>query len=793
MNHRAGYRKWLKLVSISLCCQFSGVAWSQEQNLVQLASSEQDLYLTIELNRSAQSAIGHFQQRGNSLFIHRESLKKLNLQLSSDIETTPDEFVRLDDIKGLQYRYLAAEQRIQLMVTSELLDSHEQVIGYDPPQPAVIDPSQTRPGVLFNYDVYGQHNHNSSSISAWNELRLWGLSEGSILSISANHLFIDNDTEHSYDSTILDTYWKKDFQNKSISLLIGDGQSKALDWTRSTRISGLKLSKNFDLQPYQVSSTLESFKGSVLLPSSVDLLINGVKQSTSQVQPGQFNLQALPSITGAGDTQLVITDMNGQERIVNISLFGTVQLLRQGFSDWDFNLGVNKLDYDLKSVSYDHDLVANGSYRYGFTQNTTLESHTELASDLQMAGLGIIQRLPNRLGLLNASYSYSNANDENGQNYRLGYQWSNRYVNFSSSHQQATEHFNDIASTLDYSFIRKSDQAFIGVSTPYGQFGSSYAKQKYDESETELLILNWSHVFPSRKYLNFSMTRDLNNQENTFYLSLNIPLDRQTTANIYTQHDQDNTQYAINAKRTAAQDRPDWGWQANANFTDSQNYIIQAQVQRQNNYGEWNLGLQDSEMNGINYTTGMASARGSLVMMDKGIFAMRQSLGSFAVISADGMADVPVQLENRSVGKTNKKGLLLVKDLNAYQHNMLSIDALGLPVDYKIEKTRIDAVPHSGSGVYIKFPLYRIKTVQMNVVDASGKIFPLGSRVWNQNNPPLEGQKETTIVARDGLVYLESPTSPHIYIELNGQYCHLTLPDLKDRYGFIDLGNLTCQ
>ena len=793
MNFSKRYGKWVQIAGVSLCCQFTTASFAEESEISPQLNTSQDLYLNIVLNQSTQSILGHFKQIGDDLLIDRETLQKLKFQ--SIISHMDDEvqFIKLNDIIGLHYVYNISEQIIEITATELLLNGNEQILGYETAKQAVIRPEQNKPGIMFNYDVYAQHNQNNITLSAWNELRLWGLSEGSIFSVSANHLYNDQDPDERVQSTILDTYWQKDFQNKAISLRIGDAQSRALDWTRSTRISGLKLSRNFELQPYQVTSPLESFKGSVLLPSSIDLLINGVKQSTSQAQPGQFNLQTVPSISGAGDAQLVITDLNGQQRIVNVSLFGTAQLLRQGLSDWDINFGVNKLNYALKSFKYDDDFVANGSYRYGLTQDTTIESHAEIAPDLQLAGLGLIHRLPKTYGIFNGSYSYSQLNDQIGQHYVLGYQWSNRTFNFSLNHQQATDDFADIATIQDYAYIQKSDQAFLGVNTNYGQFGGSYARQQYDQSENEFLIFNWSYVFPSRQYLNLSMTRDLGNQENSFYLSLNIPLDRKTNAKASIQRDRDHTQYAVNARRTAVQDQPDWGWQADANFTDQQNYMIQGQLQRQNDYGEWNVGIQNSKANGQNYTTSMASARGSVVMMDYDLFAMRQSLGSFAVVSTDGMQNVPVQLENRSVGKTNKKGLLLVKDLNAYQHNSVSIDALGLPYDYKIETTRIDAVPQNGAGVYINFPLYRIKTVQFTLLNNLGQIFPMGSRVWNQDQLPTSESKELTIVARDGLVYLENPVSSNIYIENEGQYCQLKLLDLKDQFGFIDLGNQTCE
>ncbi len=67
-----------------------------------------------------------------------------------------------------------------------------------------------------------------------------------------------------------------------------------------------------------------SFKGQVALPSQVDLIINGIKQFSENIVPGQFDIQSVPSITGAGNAQMVITDINGQQQVLIFPLYGTI-------------------------------------------------------------------------------------------------------------------------------------------------------------------------------------------------------------------------------------------------------------------------------------------------------------------------------------------------------------------------------------------------------------------------------------------------------------------------------------
>lgn len=784
------------LAQVLFCsCSFTlylPVAWANEEGLPNPIVHEQELYLSVVLNQSVSSVFGHFIQTKSSLLISRETLQELNLKVNVPDAVDHTGFVALSDIQGLTYHYHAAEQQIELSVPVEILQT-QTTSGFIQIPAAKVKPEQIKPGLLFNYDLYTQATEDLWSLSGWNELRLFGVGTGNIFSISANHAYTKSQAADDLSSQILDSYWQKDFADRSISLIVGDSQSRALDWTRSTRISGLKIAKNFNLQPYQVTSPLASFKGSVLVPSTVDLLINGIQQSSSEVLPGQFDIQAAPSISGAGNAQLVITDLNGQQRVVNFSLFGTTQLLQQGLTDWELNLGVNKLDYAVKSFSYGNEPVANATYRFGLSNNTTLESHAEYSSDVALAGLGWVHRLPNTWGLLNGSYSYSELEQQAGQSFSIGYEWNNPIFNISLRHQQTDGAFGDLASAQGYDYIKRSDHAFLGINTDFGQFGGSYIAQKYQNTENEYLVFNWSYYFPSKKYLTFNTTRNLKDQENTFFLSLNIPLDRQRNATLNAQKDTERNKISANIRKSALQDQDDWGWQSNLEYSDDENYSLQGQIQRETQVGEWDAGFQTAKINAEDYTTLVGSARGSVVMMEKSVFPMRQSLNSFAVVSTEGVADIPVRLENRVVGKTNRRGLLLIDALNPYQHNDISIDTLDLPLEYKIETTRIDAVPYNASGVVINFPVYKIRSIQLIALDSSAKALKMGSRVWVQDSPPDLEHVETTIVGREGMIYLENPTSNLLYVEQGGTICQLKLPDFQHQYGFLDLGSLQCQ
>lgn len=756
-------------------------------------SLEQDLYLDITLNQLPQKQIGHFIETADkTLLIDRATLNDLALKTTIPDDIKYTQFVNLKEIKGLSFHYDESQQKIELQVTANLLNANTQINSDEKAVAAVIHPEQMRTGVILNYDIYQQYTSETKTLNAWNEMRFFGAENGGVFSLSSNFNYVESKANKQTSAKVLDAYWQQDFQDKAISLVVGDSHSTALNWTRSSRISGIKVEKNFTLQPYQITSPIESFKGNVVLPSRVDLLINGLKQSTAQVPPGDFTLQAVPKLTGSGVADLVITDLNGQQRTVSFNLFGSSKLLKAGLSNWSASLGVSKLDYAIKSFHYDKNLLFNGSYRYGLTQHTTLESHAEYGRKIQNTGVGVVQRLPWQLGVFNSSYSYSQFNGDIGQFYTLGYEWSNDWFNLSLNHQKKQGNFGDIGSTFGYDYLQNANQVFLGVNTAIGQLGTSYTQQKSKFGENQFLMFSWSRPLFGQNYLSLNTMRDLTLKKDSVFLSLNIAFDRKNYSTVSLQN-AETQKMTSGFRRVANQAKDDWGWQVNTDINRQKDYTLQAQLQRYNSYGEWNVGLQQNKTQQNKETAVTATVRGGLLAFNGHLFATRQSLGAFAVVSTNGIADIPISYENRAVGKTNQKGLFLIDYLNPYQHNTVAINALGIPLDYKIETTKVDAVPYQRTGLWLDFSIYPIKFLQMKVVDDEQQDIAMGSVVWNQSQLPKIGQPEHTIVGRDGIIFLENPKGNTIYIQTEKLICKLELPEQKQQSGFIDIGTQVCH
>ncbi len=122
-------------------------------------------------------------------------------------------------------------------------------------------------------------------LSAYTEGR-WFSPRWGVVSSSANSEFGGAGSAQERDRTVrLESRWRYSWPERAQSLTVGDTYTAALGWTRATQIGGLRWSRNFALTPYALTSPLANYTGEATLPSTVELFVNGLRQSSSTVPP----------------------------------------------------------------------------------------------------------------------------------------------------------------------------------------------------------------------------------------------------------------------------------------------------------------------------------------------------------------------------------------------------------------------------------------------------------------------------------------------------------------------------
>lgn len=287
----------------------------------------QELHLEVHINQDPAASLARFSLRGQTLSASAQTLRELGLRLPAGIAAKSPE-IALEQLSGVRVDYDARNQRLDLEVPVQMLDRPTTYLRAGPERSAAAV-SDTSPGLLLNYDLHAQQLQGDRDIDGFLELRLFGLGSGTWSSSQNTRLASDRTGQHA-TSTRFDSRWQLDLPDRMLSLSLGDQLSGALSWSRSARFAGLHIARDFSLQPYRVTTPLSSFAGEAVLPSTVDLYINGVRQASQRVAPGRFQLDAMPALNGIGQAQLRVTDINGHSSALEFPLYGAPELLQPG-------------------------------------------------------------------------------------------------------------------------------------------------------------------------------------------------------------------------------------------------------------------------------------------------------------------------------------------------------------------------------------------------------------------------------------------------------------------------------
>jgi outer membrane usher protein len=735
-----------------------------------------DLYLDLSLNGNPHGLV-HFGLRGGELWASATTLRQLGFVLPPGIADP----VRLNSLPGVKVTYDAANQMVAINASTDVLRLSKTVVNTS----TLIAPkASASPGLLLNYDLYGtQGRNNTSSLNAFTELRAFNGT-----SVLSNTLMTRagrfDDAGWKYDSVRLDTTLSTSFPEDMLTLRVGDTTTAALPWSRSTRIGGIQLSRNFALQPYRTTTPMPAFLGAAALPSQVELYINGMRQYTGQVPAGPFQLNTVPSINGAGNAQVVVTDAFGRATTLDFSLYDTQRLLQEGLSDWSVDLGVVRKSYGLRSFDYGSDPATTGTWRYGVSNSFTLETHGEATRGLVKGGVGGAW-LFGQSGVLSSAVAHSSYQGQTGSLLNLGYSWRDNRFNFAVEGTRTRGEYRDVASLYGGAPPRGSGRASIGYSTDdLGSFGLSYLYLRYPAQQaTRLVSAYWFKSLGRSTSLNVSLNQNLDERrERSLFVGFTWSLDGKVTATAGAQRDRDRNVYTADVQSSTPSEGG-IGWRAGLRQGRGESGG-QAEIDYLGRYGRAMAGISVLGDNRYAY----AGANGSVVFMGGQPFAARRIDDAFAVISTDGIPGVPVQLENRSIGTTDSNGMLLVAPLGAYQNNQLSIDPMQLPADVRIDRVKTVATPSDRAGTLVRFGITPVSAAALILVDEADKPLPLGSRVRANGR-----SAEPALVGFDGAVYLEALEPRNtLDVQMPNGPCRVNFDYRKSGAGIPQIGPLRC-
>jgi outer membrane usher protein len=568
------------------------------------------------------------------------------------------------------------------------------------------------------------------------------------------------------------------------TIVAGDFISAALTGARAIRFGGVQLRSNFGLRPDLVTFPLPYLGGSAVVPSSVDLYINNIRQFSGQAAGGPFVIDTLPAITGAGQASIVVQDPLGRRVTTTVPIYVDAQLLRQGLVSYALAMGYFRRNYGIASADYSSNPAGSGALRYGVTDAVTLEVRGEAASGLGNVGAGGWAQV-GQYGVLGAWLGGSGGDGRGWQS--IG---EYRYVSTAWSldvlASETHDAYRDLGSTQGVPVARRQQRLLFGL--PFGrQQNISFAYNRTDAVglRSRIATLSYSTNLGSSASFFAEAFQDLDaSRVRGVYVGLSFTLGSQVTAYASAARLSDQTLASIGASRSIDYDGGGFGWTIQGDGSsagDSRHALVRGSYLGA--YGE----VQATAERFRNASVGMLDARGGLVVMDGTLMASRAINDAFALVSTDGVAGVPVLRENRVVGNTDAGGYFVVPDLHAFRRNQLAIDASELPSDARISADQFVAVPRDGAGVLAHFPIDRYNGASLILVDPQGRPLPVGARAT------LLDSGRTALVGYDGLVFFENLAPQNrLRVEFDDSSCAVQVP-YDSRAAMSTLGPFVCM
>ena len=718
------------------------------------------LLLDVSVNGQPLTGIIHAQRLADGrMALPVEAWTEARLRLAGESVRLADgrPGYALEAIPGADYKLDRSRLTLAIAAPAAAFDSTVLALSGKGASPAT-----TPPGFYLNYDLSATRAQDTqTSYGAIVEgvaFSRWG---AFVTSGALRHDF------GPLTSVRLDTYWRTDFPERMESLVIGDTIGSGGVWSRPVRFGGVRYARDFTLAPGYITYPMPSIGGSAALPSTVDVLINNQRTSSSQVQPGPFELTNVPIVTGAGSMQVVVRDMLGRETVINQSYYVAPQLLAKGLSDFSYEAGAFRLNYGTQSNDYGTAFGA-GTYRRGLSDTVTGELRGEVQRDRTAAGAAVAV-VVGELGVVALGGGYAVSDGERGGHYVASAQRTTVNGGASVAWEHFDQGYRQFGSTA--AEIRPKDQfvAGGGIAAGYGiNVGLNYTRRTaWDSDNFSLVGANVGVALPWNAYLTLYVNKQFEGGQGwSGGLTLIVPIDdRRIFAASSARDAKGNWVDTIQATQSVPAG-PGWGWRVTASDSEAQRVQMGAVVNT--NYAQ----LTADANAGNDNNAVRVGANGSLGWLQGMAFASRRiDQGAFAVVKVGDLEGVPVSLSNQVVATTGDDGRALVTGLLPYQLNQLTVNPDQLPMGVDIRGVRETVVPYARSGAFIEFPVKRSRDVLVVLHQAGGIVVPAGTRVT------VTPGNQTFIVAKRGEVYLmDVQQDNQIEVRWKDGGCTLPLP-----------------
>ncbi len=769
----------------------------QEQNLNFI-----QLFLNISINSNpSEDLFSVKQSKDGKLYIRSGDLKTLRVKMDEHI---PDsQWVCINELKGIQFKYLENEQSLNLQVPSSMLSDYSVDLNGQSTTNTNLLKMKPLNAAILNYSLYHTITNDESIFSGSAE----GIFNSALGNFSSGVLYNgSNETSYSHEKWVrLESKWQYVDPEKVRIYTLGDFVSNSSDWGSSVRLAGFQWSSAYTQRGDIVTSALPQFSGSAALPSTLDLYVNQQKIYSGLVPSGPFDIKQLPFISG-NEVTLVTTDATGQQIITKKPYYFSSKILAKGINEFSVDVGVPRYNYGLYSNDYDDATFASGAIRYGYSNSLTLSGGVEASTDgLSNVGTGFAKNLFG-VGVINADIAASQYKDENGYSTLIGLEGRiSKNISFNTSYRKVFDNYFDLARVSQIRYLKENQisaepQNYLSYSALadeiiraginynfYAGYGVyvGYNQIKYSDNSYKLLSANLSGSLNKNWGFYSSAYKDYENHKDYgIYFALRYTPSTKVNSITSFSNDSGKTTYRQEVNGFSDPHIGSFGWGG---------YVERDQDAHTNNasiYGSYRAraAYLTGRYNRIGDNDQVAlSATGSLVAAAGRIFAANEIGDGYAVVTNAGPQS---QIINGGInlGTTDKSGRFLIPSLMPYRENHIYLDPSYLPLNWNVKSTDQKTVVGYRQGTLVDFGAHQVISGLVRIVDKNNTPLLPGYSVR------INGQQDA-VVGYDGEVFVPNLLRQNkLEVDLlDHGSCQVNFTYNSNQYSTKKLGPYICQ
>jgi len=741
------------------------------------APSETSAIYSLEVNRVARGDVIVFL-RGDDVLIPWQDLLQAGLtEVGGSREMIQGiEHVSLQSLApAITFERDDAALTLRIQVAADLLPAN--VIDFNP--------DNAPPGIRYSqplsaYLNYGVFWNNVETLTAAAEM---AVSFGGNALTSTVGLTANGELQRGLTALILDN------RRQLTTLTLGDSFVTTDPLGGGGLWGGIRWERNFGLSPYLIRQPAFDMQGELATPGTAEIYINGFLTRRVSLPPGPFTLKNLPFSGGFNRVRVVVTDAEGKQQVFTQGYVQSASLLQPGLSEFIVAAGVERQGLGVDNFNYDGSVQMVAAYRQGVLNNLTLGGRIEGNAHLLNGGLNLSTALP--IGTLDVAAALSTTQGKLGTAVAAAYNYPGA-IAFSGGVRLRSPDY--VTTSLPLEDDRSLLDGFVSTTFNLGSRINISGQYFFNNPRDQVIGQQASVLAQVRLHRNLSLllqgSRSFFGDQapvNQFSVTLNYFLNNQVNLNTgWVQRGNQGVPF-VNVSRSLPLG-VGYGYQGQVSPVSDQG-LASGLFQYNTPWSRYQVGYSQAGNSGQT----SLGVEGGIVAIGGQLFFTRPVQGSFALVQVPNVAGVRTYLSNQEIGRTNRRGQILIPDLLPYYANDLRIEDQDVPLDFAIGRSQQFIAPPFRGGAIARFDvrLNRSYVGRAILVRGSTRIVPsLGQLTLKKDD-----QAAVSPLSTNGEFYFDTLEAGTYAAELAYEQvrCNftVTLPEADDL--FTDVGELICQ